>query len=220
MAIRIAEKLFNFPLMYRAKYAVTGLLFKLVKPVAFKSYFTIADVLETIQKGAAICEIGCGDGENLRLLRESGAKGPYCGIDVNPHMISHCREKYPVDRWLVAESISYPFADEEFDVVLIINVLHHLNTREDIVKILRETARIGKRTILIEPLQSQSEFLYFVKRLYWTITDGGNLYFRREDFSRVFADAELSVQKERWTSPLMHMYWATLEHTDHSSREN
>ena len=209
---RAAEKLFDFPVVYRAKFFFTGLIFRLVKPVMFRTHFTLEEVLlQNIPGGTSVLEIGCGDGANFRLLaaREGGV-GRFCGVDVNPHMVEYCRSRHPEARWLVAARPPYTDAGERFDRVVIINVLHHLDDRPAIVGILREAARLGTEIVLFEPLQSENPLLHALKRFYWLVTDGGNLYLRHHEFKSLFAEAGLVVKWEAMSAPLRHFYAARL----------
>src|SRR5205085_8150519 len=99
-------------------------------------------------------------------------------------------------QWIEAAKPPYDFGTGTFDIVLIVNVLHHLDDEEAILAILGEALRIGKRLVLFEPLQSELPWMIWAKRLYWALTDGGNLYFRERDFAGVFRriDAEVLGQ--------------------------
>jgi SAM-dependent methyltransferase len=208
---RAAERLFDFPALYRAKFLFTGALMRLVKPVIFHTYFTLDEVLaRNIPPNSSVLEIGCGDGANFRLMETKGLVARFCGLDVNPNMIEHCRTRHPAQQWLIAAHPPYPTSGDQFDISLIVNVLHHLESRDMILEVLREAATQGKQVVLFEPLQSENFFLYWLKRLYWLVSDGGNLYLRREEFSRLFADAGLVVSWEAISAPLMHFYAARL----------
>ncbi|WP_102957839.1 class I SAM-dependent DNA methyltransferase [Mangrovicella endophytica] len=53
-------------------------------------------------EGAAILDLGCGSGEPIgRYLIEAGH--PLTGIDSAPSMIALCRQRFPAERWLVAD---------------------------------------------------------------------------------------------------------------------
>ena len=212
---RIAERLFNFPRLYRAKFAVTGAVLGAVRPMLFKTLVTVDDAISQarIPAGSRVCEIGCGDGENYRKVTQAVGSVAYTGIDINPAMTRHCEEHYPDQRWLCVTP-PYAFSAGAFDYCLIVNVLHHLNSRSQVVEMLAEARRIAKTVVLFEPLQSENGALYAVKNLYWSITDGGSRYMRLREFHALFADAGLNVAWERFSSPLRHFYAAHLIHED------
>ena len=133
----------------------------------------------------------------------------FTGIDINSAMIRHCAATLPDQHWVVA-SPPYAFADGQFDYCVIVNVLHHLHDRAEMRNMLSEAARISKRVLLFEPLQSESALLHALKRLYWSITDGGSDYLRLAEFHALFAEARLRLTWERSSEPFRHFYGARL----------
>jgi hypothetical protein len=208
---RGAERLFNFPRLYRLKFAVTGLVLRIVRPLLLRTMVTVDDVLASAQipAGSRICEIGCGDGDNYRRSAAAAHDLAYTGIDINPAMIAHCAAAYPTQRWLVAVP-PYPFADGAFDYCLIVNVLHHLDDDAASAAMLAEAGRIARTVLLFEPLQSEFAPLARLKRVYWALTDGGERYQRLHEFHALFARADLRLDWERASSPLRHFYGARL----------
>jgi SAM-dependent methyltransferase len=212
-AFRSAERLFDFPRLYRAKFAVTGAVLNLVRPFCFKTMVREIDVFREarIPVGSSICEIGCGDGKNYRNILSVVGGARYTGIDINPAMIEHCMDSFPDQNWLVS-GLPYPFPDDSFDYCIIVNVLHHLNSPEDITLMLNEAKRMSRNILLFEPLQSENPVLYRLKTLYWAITDGGLHYQRLHEFRAIFEALGLRLEWERFTSPLRHFYGAHLTH--------
>lgn len=206
-ASRAAEALFNFPRLYRAKFAVTGAVLNVVRPFCFKTMVSDEDLFRAacIPEGATICEIGCGDGENFRKISKLVGRTRYTGIDINPAMVQHCQELYPDHDWRVA-SQPYPFRDDAFDYCIIVNVLHHLNSPQAVKAMLAEAKRISKNVLLFEPLQSEEPLLHWLKRLYWTVTDGGYQYQRLGEFRALFDSIGMTARWERFTSPLRQFY--------------
>ena len=179
---------------------------------------TVDDVLRAanIQPGATICEIGCGDGENYRVVTALAGRVEYTGIDISEAMVAHCRETHPDQRWLLA-SPPYALEDARFDVCLVVNVLHHLNSRTEVVRMLSEAGRIARKVVLFEPLQSDARALAATKSLYWALTDGGSRYLRLAEFRALFAEAGLALSWERYSAPLRHFYAAHLAARPHGA---
>ena len=75
-----------------------------MKPVVFYcDHFEFRDLLlSTVHSNTRVCEIGCGEGENYRLISTRVASVD--GIDINRHIIEHCRAKYPAAHWHCAEA--------------------------------------------------------------------------------------------------------------------
>jgi ubiquinone/menaquinone biosynthesis C-methylase UbiE len=197
------ERLFNFPRLYRAKFALTGAAVAITRPVLFRNYFTFKGLLaEHIRTGQRVCEIGCGDGENYRLLRDAVGSVDYTGVDVNPNMIQHCRQQHPEARWICGEDL--PSCG--FDTCIICNLLHHLETRSRVIHVVRTASRLAGEVLLFEPLQSENRLLAVLKSGYWASTDGGKLYLRLAEFHEVFAEAGAHVGWEVISEPLRQFY--------------
>lgn len=86
-----------------------------------------------------ILDLGCGSGEISKALIEFGYT--VSSIDVV--------DKAKVDgvKVLVYDGVNIPFKDKEFDVVLLITVLHHV---KDFDKLLVEASRVANKVILVE----------------------------------------------------------------------
>ncbi|MCC6476730.1 class I SAM-dependent methyltransferase [bacterium] len=75
----------------------------------------------------AILEFGCGTGKNLHYLRETFPKSKLYGTDISTDSLniaqglnlSNC-EYQPFD------GTTLPFPDEMFDLILVVNVFHHI----------------------------------------------------------------------------------------------
>ena len=206
MAIRTAEALFNFPRLYRLKFAVTGAVVAITKPLLFRNHITFREILaKRIAPGERVCEVGCGDGENYCYLLSDVGRIDFTGADLNPNMIAHCRERYPEAQW-ICSNLAEIMAAQSFHTCIISNVLHHLNARRDITTLLQTASRLARRILLFEPLQSDSPLVYALKRLYFAATDGGNIYLRLEEFHQLFDEVGVHVDWEWASEPFHHFY--------------
>ena len=94
--------------------------------------------------GSAL-DVGCGTGGNLRMLR-SQSFTRVAGVDISPDAVRYCRRKGFGDV-VLGSAQELPFPDESFDVILLTDVLEHV---EDDVAALREAGRVlGSRGLLI-----------------------------------------------------------------------
>lgn len=79
-----------------------------------------------IPPGSRVLEIGCGHGKNIEYMPEGVA---YTGCDPNPRYIHYAQQRYgSLGRFLCVsaeELAQQPLG--EFDIVLVVGVLHHLN---------------------------------------------------------------------------------------------
>ena len=82
-----------------------------------------------IPPGSRVIEIGCGHGKNIEYMAEGVA---YTGCDYNPRYISHAQHRYGARGRFVCASAE-DFEQRrlgEFDVALVVSVLHHLNDEQ------------------------------------------------------------------------------------------
>ena len=82
-------------------------------------------VADSIQPGAAkfsVLDAGCGSGGMLAVLREKFPQAELTGVDKSEHAINLCRDRNTGARLLQAGVNELPFAADEFDVVLSLDV--------------------------------------------------------------------------------------------------
>ncbi len=91
--------------------------------------------------GESILDIGSGNcGLNL-LLKNQGRD--ITGVDIAN------KSAFPEIEPVIYDGITLPFEDNEFDVVQLITVLHHIKDPEQTV---REAIRVGKKIIIMEDI--------------------------------------------------------------------
>lgn len=100
-----------------------------------------------IAPGSRVLDLGCGDGELLRVLMESRGVEGY-GIEIDADKITHCVARgvnvieADVDQGLTA------FPDKSFDTVLMANSMQVLRRPDHAIA---EMLRVGKECIVIFP---------------------------------------------------------------------
>ena len=85
----------------------------------------------------SILEIGCGSGATIKELE---GRGLVVGMDISPLALGRCVEK-GIDTVCAADGALLPYRDEQFDVVISIDVLEHI---DDDVSALQEIKRVCK----------------------------------------------------------------------------
>ena len=108
--------------------------------------------------GIRILDVGCGSGGLARLLVEEGAE--VTGVDPNPQALTAARTLAPAARFEEASAEALPFEDAAFDVVLVVNALHHvpLDAMDRAVAEAARVARPGGWLIVLEPLAAGDFF--------------------------------------------------------------
>jgi ubiquinone/menaquinone biosynthesis C-methylase UbiE len=102
-------------------------------------------ITKHLHKEDAVLDIGSGSCEVCSLLQEEG-------FDVTPVDVKN-RSRVTSIEPIIYDGKTLPFADNQFDVSLLITVLHHTKNPEEIVK---EARRVSKRIILMEDLHAST----------------------------------------------------------------
>lgn len=105
--------------------------------------------------GAEVLDVGTGDGLLAHLIRTERPDTRIRGIEVFLRPDSYIE----IDRF---DGQTIPFAAASFDVVMLVDVLHHT---EEPLALLREAARVTRKHILIKDHTADSSFARGVLRL-------------------------------------------------------
>jgi len=85
-----------------------------------------------------LLDVGCGRGQ---LAREMSVRHQVIGLDSDPNAISIAAKERPRSPWVVADGGALPFRDGAFDVVVLNNIVEHV---EDPGALLREAGRAAR----------------------------------------------------------------------------
>lgn len=112
-----------------------------------------------------VIDIGCGEGTNACFLEDKGME--VVGVDASEELIAQGLKRYPrlTGKLHVGDALSLDFDDNVFDVANLIGVLHHIYSRDDQLKGVREALRVVKPggTVLIR----ESNLINPLFRLFW-----------------------------------------------------
>jgi SAM-dependent methyltransferase len=102
----------------------------------------LADALaKAIPAGAGrVLDLGCGDGQVAVALMQRRPELAVEGVDVLVRPVTHI----PVTAY---DGTTLPFADQSFDHVTIVDVLHHT---DDPAAVLAEAARVARQSVVIK----------------------------------------------------------------------
>jgi len=95
---------------------------------------------DVIPKNASVLDVGCGDGRLAALLREKRPDLVVEGIEV----LKRDKAWIPVQQF---NGRTIPYKSASRDVVMFIDVLHHT---DDPVSLLREAARVARKSVVIK----------------------------------------------------------------------
>ncbi len=127
-------------------------------PVYFFKMKYIDSFLKNIPKTAKILDMGCGEGHLVEKYRESGYN--IIGLDLN----------YSSEYVKTGDIRNTPFSDGDFDVILCLDVLEHLNFMDQVPAV-KEMHRILKEDGIA--LLALPNLAHFISRISFIFT--GNL---------------------------------------------
>ena len=122
----------------------------------YKKRFNIIKEWKIIEKDSSILDIGCGTGHYSKLTDER-----YVGIDLEEKYINYCNSKYQNKNksFLCKDASSLLDKGEKFDIVLMVDFLHHISDK-DCIFILKAAGELSEEYIInFEPLLEQDSFV-------------------------------------------------------------
>ncbi len=95
----------------------------------------VLHILEPISSNEDLLDLGCGNGELARELARCGHAGSYTGLDFSPALLQQAAADQPAHfNFLQADLTSMDWdtslAENRYDVILVLAVLHHIPGNE------------------------------------------------------------------------------------------
>lgn len=154
-----------------------------------------------IPAGAAVLDVGCGDGSIAKLVTLNKPGVSIEGIEFAPRV--NCQiECKPFDGKTI------PYADASVDVCMFVDVLHHVPDSHGIKRLLSEACRVSRRYVLIKDHLSENpldfktlQFMDWVGNRPHGVVLPYN-YQSRAEWDSHFAHAGLSVKEWETSIPL------------------
>lgn len=105
-------------------------------------------ILELIkqEKPRKLLDVGCGEGFIDEIILEKLPKIKLIGVDVSGSVLSKAKKRNPKGNYLKAALPNLPFSDNNFDLVICLEVLEHLPYY---AKALEELIRLSKKKLII-----------------------------------------------------------------------
>src|SRR5579872_6742559 len=145
------------------------------------------------QEAASLLDVGCGDG---LIDHEILARRPTLAIE-GTDLFPRPAALIPVRAF---DGLNLPYADKSFDAVVFIDVLHHAS---DAGSLLREAARVARRSILIKDHFAEGPQARLTLRFMDLIGNAGYSfawtasYWDRAKWMQTFKQLDLSVIETR-----------------------
>jgi len=141
-----------------------------------------------------VLEIGCGTGATIEQLKPLAEI--VCGLDISPAALRYCRQR-GIDSICVADVSSLPYQSNEFDLVIGVDVIEHVDNDVSALREIYRVCRPGGLMILTVPA---FQFL-------WSRRDEQHHHKRRytlSQFRERVADAGFSVKRASYINmPLL-----------------
>lgn len=106
-----------------------------------------------IEKTDSVLDLGCGDGLNIKLLRQMGIT-KIVGVDISKKLLKMAQTNNPRIKFYVGSAQKIPFKTNTFDVILVDSVFHHLMDYDDAAKEIKRVLKKGGRLCFMEPHKS------------------------------------------------------------------
>lgn len=117
--------------------------------------------IDNINENDTILDIGCGSGALTIDLAKKAKK--VTGIDINEKNIKEGQRKYSASNieYVVGDATNYNFS-EKFDVIILSNVLEHI---EDRIKFLKKTKKLAPKILIRAPMIDRDWITLYKKEL-------------------------------------------------------
>lgn len=104
----------------------------------------------TCSSHSSVLDIGCGQGVHEKTLVLAGCDR-IVGIDVNSDSLVCCRSGNQVGNYVQANGEMIPLKDESFDVVIMVEVIEHIDNQNSCLREIFRVLRPGGRLLVTAP---------------------------------------------------------------------
>lgn len=114
-------------------------------------------VIEKLEKGALVADVGCGYGSSTLIMAEAFPKSTFIGFDFHDHSIEHARQHagaLPNVRFETARAQDFPGSG--FDVVAMFDALHDMGDPVGAVRHIAKAIKPDGTLMVVEPMAGDS----------------------------------------------------------------
>ena len=161
-----------------------------------------------VNVSARILEVGCGEGATGALALAERKCGRYCAVELFPEAARTASMR--VSEVVVGnvEHIELPWADEEFDALILSEVLEHLVDPWKVLQKLHPLLKPGATVFASSPNIAHRRVFPMLLRGEWALTDAGVMdrthlrWFTPKTYRALFEDCGFRVESVRELTPI------------------
>ena len=134
-----------------------------------------------LTSNSKILDVGCGKGFLLFEITKILPNINVIGFDISNYAIKNSKEEIKNKLYVFKAENTYPYSDNEFDLVISINTLHNLQI-DKLEKSLREIDRVGKnKYTVVESYRNEKELFNLQC---WALT--AEAFFSKNEWEWIF----------------------------------
>jgi len=100
----------------------------------------IKSLSDYVKEGDKILDSGCANGRLYGVLKEK--RVDYFGTDISERLVEIAEKNYPEGNFQIANALNLPLADNSFDKIYSISVIHNIPSRDFQLQYLKESRRV------------------------------------------------------------------------------
>lgn len=112
--------------------------------------FTYQRVIRTSIDNGSVLDIGCGEGWTWRFCINRPKIDHFLtvGVDMSPEYLAYCKSKELYKELVLCNARNLPFGEKSFDIVLLSQLIEHLE-KKDALELIGEAEKIAKKMVII-----------------------------------------------------------------------
>ncbi len=146
--------------------------------------------------------VGCGEGQMISSLFQSGVTHKMTAMDIDPVRIVFAHHHYPLCDYVRADIFHLPFKSRIFDYVIATEILEHLSNPSAALKEIARVAKPNAAVILSVPHEPFFQWGNVIRGKHWKRcgrTPSHVQFWSRSEFRSVIRKF-VEIQEERWIS--------------------
>ncbi len=157
---------------------------------------------EWIKKDQKILDIGCGTGITTKVITQN-FKVSVTGCDVANYLM------FNIPFYKISKNGKLPFRNKSFDLVMLNDVLHHVDKQYQI-RIIKEALRVAKKVLIFEaqPTISAKIFDTLLNKFHYSSLDAPLTFRSGSDWQELFSFMKLKYIIKKVERP----FWYPFSH--------